>query len=162
MRKAALITGGVLALGAAVVVGYFATRSGGETTPQATPDRVSPHGQEIDNAHAPELAMYKAPEGATPCESALNAFAAEVNAARRLGRESLFKFVADRDAFLAGCNALGSETQACLVPRYAARHRDGCLSALPPNAQLAHLFVLREDSAPPVKEPPLPTPTPKP
>ena len=104
--------------------------------------------------------MYRAPEGATPCESALNAFAAEADAARLLGRPSIFSFVADRGTFLANCKALGSEVQSCLVPRDAARHREGCLATLPPNERLANLFVLREDSAAPAKEPPLPTPTP--
>jgi hypothetical protein len=151
MRNAAII----LALGAAA-----ACSGKKESAPPPAPDRVSPHGQEIDSAHAPELAMYKAPEGATPCESAHNAFAAEGDAARKLGRESLFAFLADREAFLAACNALGSEVQKCLVPRYAARNREGCLTALPPNAKLANLFVLREDSQPAMKEPPLPTPKP--
>ena len=131
-----------------------------KASPEAAPDRVSPHGQEIDQAHAPQIAMFKAPEGATSCESALNAFVAEAAAARTLGRPSMFSFVADRDAFLAGCNALGSETQACLIPRYAARHREGCETALPTNDKLAHLFVLREESEATAKEPPLPTPKP--
>jgi len=160
MKKPALLAAGVLALGAAVVVGFVVTRSRSKPAPQATPDRVSPHGQEIDNAHAPQIAMYKAPEGATPCESALNAFVAEGNAARTQGKQSIFAFVADRDTFLAGCKALAPDVQSCLIPRYAARHRDACEVALPPNAQLAHLFVLREDSEAPAKEPPLPAPKP--
>jgi hypothetical protein len=143
---------GVLALGASC--------SKKSSEPAPAPDRVSPHGQEIDDAHAPQIAMFKAPEGATPCESALNAFVAEANASRTLGRASIFSFVADRDAFLTGCKALGSEVQACLVPRYAARHREGCETVMPPNDKLAHLFVLRDDSEGPAKEPPLPTPKP--
>lgn len=145
----------VLALGAAVVVGCRK-----KSDPKPTPDRVSPHGEEIDKAHAPQIAMFKAPEGATPCESALNAFNAEVDAARTQGAKSIFSFVADRDTFLANCKALAPEVQACLVPRYAARHHDECEAALQPYAKLANLFVLREGSEAPMKEPPLPTPKP--
>ena len=143
-----------------MVVGFVASCSSKKTAPEATPDRVSPHGQEIDNAHASQLAMYKAPEGATPCESALNAFVAEADAARSLGRPSIFSFVAERDAFLASCNALGPVVQACLAPRYAARHRAECETAMPANAELAKLFVLRDVSVAPAKEPPLPAPKP--
>jgi hypothetical protein len=143
-----------LALAAVAVLGCK------KSEPQAKPDRVSPHGKEIDSAHAPQIAMFKAPEGATPCESALNAFNAEVEAARTSGSKSIFTFVADRDTFLAGCKALAPEVQACLVPHYAARHRDDCNAALPPNAQLANLFVLRDDASASAKEPPLPTPKP--
>lgn len=151
---------GVLALGAAVVVGFVVTRSRSKVASEARPDRVSPHGKEIDSAHAPQIAMFKAPEGATPCESALNAFLAEVDAARTQGKRSIFAFVADRDTFLTNCKALAPAVQSCLVPHYAARHRDECQAALPPNAQLAKLFVLREDSEAPTSEPPLPTPKP--
>lgn len=144
---------------AALVLGFVAACSGKDSAPPA-PDRVSPHGQAIDNAHATQLAMFKAPEGATPCESAFNAFTAETEAAKKLGRPSMFSFVADREAFLKGCNALGSEAQACLVPRYAARNRDSCETARPANEKLAHLYVLREDSDERESEPPLPTPKP--
>lgn len=144
---------------ALVFVGLVAACSDKKAAPEPTPDRVSPHGQEIDNAHAPQLAMFKAPEGATPCETALNAFVAEADAAKKLGRPSIFSFVAERDAFLAGCNALGAVAQSCLAPRYAARHRQECETALPPNEKLAHLFVLRDGSEAP-KEPPLPAPKP--
>ena len=57
---------------------------------------MSQHGQEIDNSHAPELAMYKAPEGTTPCESALNAFVAETNANPRP-----FRWTKDPDTIIA-------------------------------------------------------------
>ena len=142
------------------MVGLLAACSKKESAPEPAHDQVSPHGKEIDNAHASQLAMFKAAEGATPCETALNAFIAEGDAARKLGRPSVFSFVAERDAFLTACNALGAAVQACLAPHYAARHRQECETAMPPNEKLANLFVLRDDSEAKAKEPPLPTPKP--
>ena len=140
MTKSALVTAAVLAVSAAAVVVWVATRSGaGE--PKRPPARgPSPHGAAMDDSLASVLAMYDAPEGASPCETAHNAFAAEAKKARSLGRESHFAFVADRTAFLAGCQALASDVQLCLAPRYMARNRELCQSALPPKEALSHLY----------------------
>lgn len=160
MRKLALVTAVVLAVSAAAIAVFVATRA--DPRPEAPPAPLgpSPHGAAMDESLASVLAMYRAPEGATPCESAHNAFAAEAEAARSLGRESHFAFVADRDAFLVGCEALAPEARPCLVPRYRARHRDACGRALPPVEALSHLFVAREESEPMEPEPPFLEPTP--
>lgn len=131
----------------------LASCSSDESKPKPAPERAPPrgeseHGKEMDDAFASVLAMYDAPEGATPCETALNAFEAEAAAAEKLGRPSYFSYVASRDVFLAGCRALTPEAQPCLAPRYQARHRDACGSALPPEGELAHLFVVRDAPAP--------------
>jgi len=129
---------------AIAVVVFLAACSEAERKPPPAAASASPHGAAMDDAMASVLAMYSAPEGATPCESAHNAFAVEAAEARRLGRASQFSFVADRAAFLAGCAALAPDAQPCLVPRYRARHRDACDRALPAAAALSHLFVIRE------------------
>ena len=154
MKTLLLVSAVVLAMSAAAVGVWVGTRSGSDADPKKsqTPVRgVSPHGAGIDEAHATVLAMYDAPEGATPCETAHNAFAAEAEAARSLGRESYFSFVADRAEFLAGCEELEPTTQRCLAPSYQARHREACKKALPEELTLPHLFrfdepeVLAED-----------------
>jgi hypothetical protein len=145
MRKLALVTAAVLAVSAAAVGVFVATRSEGGAKPPPAPPGPSPHGASMDDDYASVLAMYRAPEGATPCESAHNAFTAEAEAARSLGRESHFAFVADRAAFLAGCEGLAPEARPCLAPRYRARHRDACEQALPPVEALSHMFVARGD-----------------
>lgn len=154
------MTAAVLAASAAAVAVFLATRSDPRPEVPPAPLGPSPHGAAMDEAFASVVSMYHAPEGATPCESAYNAFAAEAEAARSLGRESHFAFVADRVAFLAGCEALAPEARPCLVPRYRVRHRGACEQALPPVEALSHLFVAREepDEAPP--EPPFLEPAP--
>lgn len=146
MRAIAVITVAGLAVAAASTV-FLATRSDAAapspSRPPPRPAGASPHGAAMDDAFASVVAMYHAPEGATPCESAHNAFAAEAEAARKLGRESYFAFVAERTAFLAGCQALAPDTQLCLTPRYRVRHRAACDAALPPVETLSTLFVER-------------------
>lgn len=148
MRTFALITAGGLAAIAAASTVFLSSPS--DAAPPATapaPARTagpSPHGAAMDDALASVIAMYHAPEGATPCESAHNAFAAEAEAAQKLGRESHFAFVAGRADFLARCQALAEEAQPCLVPRYRVRHRDVCDRAMPSVEKLANLFVERE------------------
>ncbi len=156
MRKVALVTAATLAMSAAAVVVWVAARSAAEPKPPP-PARESSHGAAMDDAYASVLAMYDAPEGGTPCETAHNAFAAEADKARSLGRESHFAFLADRPAFLVGCQALAPEAQRCLAPRYQARHRAGCTEALPPVGELSHLFKERPQLGDEVlaEEPPL-------
>jgi hypothetical protein len=110
------------------------------------------HAASIDNEYATLLAMYNAPTGATPCESAYNAVTAEQEAAKSLKRDSVFTFVAPKADFLKQCGALGAMVQQCLVPKYQSQHGVDCDTAKPADADLAKLYVLRKDLEPP-KEP---------
>lgn len=112
-------------------------------TPQ--PPAQGTHSASIDNSYATVLAMYNAPEGATPCESAYNVVAAEQAAAKTMKRESIFKFVAAKDVFFTLCQALPAASQHCLVPRYEARNHEACQSAKAPAEQVNKLFVIRKD-----------------
>ncbi len=109
------------------------------------------HAAEIDNSYATVLAMYNAPEGATPCESAYNAVAAEQDAAKKLQRESIFKFVAPKDEFFKLCQTFPTASQQCLAPHYEARNREVCSTAKPSTEQLKPLYVIRQDLEQPVE-----------
>jgi hypothetical protein len=117
--------------------------------PPAPPPSAQPpppaHGAEIDTSYATVLAMYNAPEGATPCESAYNSVVAEQDAARTMKRESIFKFVAAKDVFLKLCHAFPAASQQCLIPKYEARNREACRDARAPAEQIKALYVIRED-----------------
>jgi hypothetical protein len=114
------------------------------STGSTTAER-SPHGTGIDGEYATVLAMYNAPEGTTPCESAYNAVVAEQEAARRTGRDSIFQYVATRDLFLKHCEALPAASQPCLVPRYQARNQRACEDARPPTSDVVKLYIVREE-----------------
>ena len=110
------------------------------------------HAAEIDNEYATLLAMYKAPTGATPCESLYNAVLAEQAKAKELKRDSVFTFVAPKDEFMKLCAALPATTQQCLAPAYQSRHARDCEAVNMTNEKFETLFKLRGDLEPP-KEP---------
>jgi hypothetical protein len=107
------------------------------------------HAQAIDDEYATLLAMYNAPAGATPCESLHNAVLAEQDAAKKLGRESIFSFVAPEAEFLKVCAALPQMVQHCLVPKYQSQHGAECDGVQPSDADVAKLYALRKDLEPP-------------
>ncbi|CAN5923436.1 hypothetical protein BH11MYX3_BH11MYX3_35920 [soil metagenome] len=114
--------------------------------PPTAPARpADTHGTEIDTSYATVLAMYKAPEGATPCESAHNAVIAEQAAAATMKRASIFSFVATKDEFIKVCAALPAAAQNCLVPRYQARNRESCASDKAPEDTIKKLYEIRTD-----------------
>lgn len=115
----------------------------------AKPGPGGDHAAEIDNEYATLLAMYDAPTGATPCESAYNAVTAEREAAKTLKRDSVFTFVAAKPDFLKLCNALRVTAQQCLVPKYESQHGPECEGAKAKDDDLAKLYVLRKDLEPP-------------
>jgi hypothetical protein len=145
--KVPLVAGGVLL--AAGVAAFVVFRRGAPAAPVHVPiTTVSSHGRGIDRATAPVGAMYTAPEGDTPCESALNAIKAEQDASAERGSKSRFIKVAERDEFLARCRELPGEAQQCLVPKYLARHRDECTRVKPAPEVLKAMFEMRTDDEP--------------
>ena len=101
------------------------------------------HAAQIDKSYATVLAMYEAPEGATPCESAWNAVAAEQQAAKTTGTDSIFTFVAPHDVFVSLCGAMPAASQQCLIPRYRSRNQASCATVTP--GDTAKLFVTRKN-----------------
>lgn len=107
--------------------------------------KISEHATGIDKRMAQVLAMLKAPEGASGCESYWNAIQAERAAASAGGHRSIFVRVAERPEFFRLCETLSPETQRCMSQRYFAANRDACAPLKPPSAIMEQLFELRGD-----------------
>lgn len=120
--------------------------------------KAGAHSQSIDHSYSAVRAMYEAPEGATPCESAYNAVTAEQAAAKPTKRGSIFSFVAPKDEFLKLCAALPDAAQQCLVPRYQARNQATCATAKAPIEQVEKLYAIRKDLDQITDEEPAPPP----
>lgn len=120
--------------------------------PAGSAKPVDEHAAAIDNEYATLMAMYKAPEGATPCESLYNAILAEQDAAKNLKRDSVFLYVAPKADFMKLCGALPLTSQQCLVPAYQAKHGPECELVQTKDDDVAKLYQLREGLEPP-KEP---------
>ena len=124
----------------------------------ATAPPQGQHATSIDRSYSAVRAMYEAPEGATPCESAYNAFTAEQEAAKPTARGSIFSFVAPRAEFVKHCEALPVASQQCLVPRYQARNQASCLTAKAPPEKTDALFMVRKDLDAITDDEPVPSP----
>jgi hypothetical protein len=98
--------------------------------PQTRPTTRSQHNEEIDRQYGPILAMLKAPEGKTPCETAHNGFKAFEDAANPHGMPRRWGPLPDRGMFLKRCGALSEQEQLCLQPRYPPRNRGTCEAML--------------------------------
>lgn len=107
----------------------------------------SPHGAGIDHAMAAVLAMQNAPEGATPCETAYNAFKASKDVSDTQDVKAVVLHLAPRDEFLARCADLPPQTQLCLAPRYMWQHRAECKGASP-GASLSGMVELLRRTEP--------------
>lgn len=108
-----------------------------------TPGQESEHGAGIDRAMAAVLAMKTAPPGATPCETAYNAFKTSKDVSDTQDVKAVVLRLAPRDEFLARCAQLPPQTQACLSPPYMWSHHADCQGAAPsPDALTAIVEVL--------------------
>lgn len=138
-RKLVLAVAGLLLVGgAAAAVVLSRTR-----TPPHTPvPTQNPHGEGMDRAMVALKAMYEAPEGKTPCETAYNAFKASKDVADAEHARPLVLSLAPRDDFFTRCNALTPAEQLCLAPSYSMRHRDQCVKAKPAPAALDGMFKI--------------------
>jgi len=120
MKKGLVVLGVLVVAGAAAVYFfYFAPRM------QQKAEREE-HRQAIEHELAPMTAMMKAPDGATPCETAFNAFSAYDTTAKAQGAARPWAELPDRTGFLARCGGLSQPEQQCLQPRYQAQHHDVC------------------------------------
>jgi hypothetical protein len=132
----------VLAVGVAVAVAGSARRRG-IVHPAASGSAESEHGVGMDRAMAAELAMYNAPEGSTPCESAYNALKASQDLSTQQHVTPVVLRLAPRDEFLQRCASLPGAAQSCLAPRYLSKHRAECDKAKPSADVLAALVEMK-------------------
>jgi hypothetical protein len=149
----ALAVGIVGVAGAVIVLPRL--RASTPTPPR--PSAMSEHAAGIDRAMAAVLALYEAPEGKTPCETAYNGYKASLDVSTEQGVKAAVLRLSPRDEFLAGCAALPSAAQQCLVRRYAAQHQKQCDKSVftdDVNAQLAKI-VETVHATEPVREPPV-------
>ena len=142
----------VLGVGIAVAVAGSARRRG-LVHPAASGSAESDHGLGMDRAMSAELAMYSAPEGSTPCESAYNALKASQDVSTQQHVTPVVLRLAPQAEFLQRCGALPEATQRCLVPRYMSKHRTECDKAKPPADALAALVELKAVRDPRSAEP---------
>ena len=134
----------VLVAGVAVVV-FGSTRNRVE---HAAPAPSSTHGAGIDHAMGAVVALYHAPQGATPCETAYNAFKASQDLAAQKNLTPVVLKLAPRDQFLATCGGLPPPAQQCLVPLYLSEHRSECQKVKPPQDVLDSLVQLKRATEP--------------
>ncbi len=120
------------------------------------PPATSPHGAQIDHAMGAVLALYHAPEGSTPCESAYNAFKASLDYSSHESVKAAVLRLSPREEFLQRCNELPPATQQCMVPLYNTQHKDPCSLVKPSDATMRAMVELqprREGPPPGVVEP---------
>jgi hypothetical protein len=131
---------GLVAVGAAGVIAWRHQRA---KPHHVHADTTTVHARGIDQTDtaASIIAMLRAPEAATPCETTYAALEAEQATVRMRGGKSLFKWVAPKSEFLARCLTLSDEQQRCLMPRYARDHEQDCATSSPPSDVAAKLFV---------------------
>jgi hypothetical protein len=133
-----------LILGAAVFLILRSHRADApRLAPPPTSSQESAHGAGIDRSMAAVLALQNAPEGATPCETAYNAYKASKDVSDTQGVKAVVLSLAPRDEFLARCAALPPDTQACLAPRYMSKHRADCQRADPGTKLTGMVELLR-------------------
>lgn len=141
IKLAALV--GALALAGVAAAVVLARRS------PHKPIEMSPaakrHHEALAYTTAPLDALYQAPAGKTPCESAYNAYKAEMDTSKQHGVRSHFTKLADRPTFLARCEALPKAAQPCMIPRYRADHDQECGKLKPSDDALKGMFEVRQD-----------------
>jgi hypothetical protein len=113
-----------------------------------TPGQESEHGAGIDHAMAAVLAMQNAPVGATPCETAYNAFKASKDVSDTQDVKAVVLRLAPRDQFLTRCADLPPQTQLCLAPHYMWQHQADCRGASPAAANLSGMVELLRRAEP--------------
>ena len=92
---------------------------------------------------AAALAMYNAPVGATPCESAFNAFKASLDVSNTTHVKAVVARLAPHDEFIARCTEQPGDVQKCLVPAYLAKNRPQCIAVKPSPEALKAMVELR-------------------
>ncbi|HEY3816985.1 MAG TPA: hypothetical protein VGL81_07440 [Polyangiaceae bacterium] len=154
-------TKGKLLLAVLIVAGaaWFLFRRPGPPVHSARPvPSDMGHAAGIDHSMAAIIALQRAPEGNSPCESAYNAFKASKDVSDSQGVKAVVYKLAPRDEFLVKCSALPAGAQACLVPRYMSRHHDECDRARASPETLSPFVELLQKAAPIDENEALPVP----
>ncbi|MGD0529960.1 MAG: hypothetical protein ABSE49_32795 [Polyangiaceae bacterium] len=146
----------VVIVGAAAFLVMRRSRSAPTAVARPASSQETGHAVEIDHAMAAVLALQHAPEGATPCESAYNAYKASKDVSDTQAVKAVVQRLAPRDEFLAKCAELPPGAQACLVPRYLSAHRQECVMARASSEQLSPMVELLQRTAPIDDSPVLP------
>jgi hypothetical protein len=122
-RKRALAAAAVVVVAGGIVVYAFARRQ-----PQGAASSGAAQGEAegVNFRLAPVNAAYQASEGATPCETAYNAFRAMEDVAKGRGSSLPFGALPPKETFVARCAKLPEQEQLCFQPRYQAQHHDIC------------------------------------
>lgn len=120
---------GVVVLAGGVIAFGFVRKQHAHTEATAHPE--SQHGNGMDNAMAAARAMYAAPAGSTPCETAYIAFKASEDVADQTGAKAVVLKLAPHDDFIRLCNALPPAAQTCMPPAYLVKHHDECEKVKP-------------------------------
>jgi hypothetical protein len=142
----------VVALVAAGAAAWFVLRRPKLRDPSTIGE--SAHGRGIDRAMSGMTALYDAPEGKTPCETAYNALARSEEVAKAQHATPLVLHLAPRDEFLAKCGALPPATQLCLVPKHLRDHHGECAKLRPAYEVMKGMVELRGADSAAENEPP--------
>jgi hypothetical protein len=133
---------GVGAAASALLVQRSRARAADEAARLAA-SKPTEHGASLDNAMAAALVMYKAPPGATPCESAYNAYKASLDLSDAQHIHPVVLRLAAHDDFIARCGAFPPAVQSCLIPAYLAKNRRQCLTVKPSRDALDALVIVK-------------------
>ena len=143
MKRSVLVSLAVVLAIAGVVTLALVARARAIARAHPHASKINRHGEGIDRTMTALKAMFAAPTGATPCETAWLAFKAAYDAGHEPGRTPLVLKLAPHDEFVARCNALPAAAQPCLAVAYSSRHRDECQKARPPESALSQMFELK-------------------
>ena len=140
----------LIAAATIVLVGGVAVAVFGSVERRSHPHPApsSQHAAGIDHAMSAVLVLYHAPVGATPCESAYNAFKASLDLSNEQHVTAVVTWLAPHDDFIARCAALPAKSQQCVVPIYLAEHRAECASAKPPDDVLKAMAQMKQVAEP--------------
>jgi hypothetical protein len=136
----------VVAAGALVFVGLrFRQQRQREAAPFAAQPEDEEHRKGLQATNDVYMALWNAPEGATPCDTVYNAFTALQAATEARHLPPMIKPLPPRDQFVPLCSALPVDDQKCLVPKYKKEFRDICAERerqLPKTAAGASLVAM--------------------
>jgi hypothetical protein len=143
MKKSVLLPLAVVLAIAGVITLVMVARARAIARAHPHASKINRHGEGIDRTMTALKAMFAAPTGATPCETAWLAFKAAWDVGHEPGRTPLVLKLAPHDDFLTRCTALPAGAQPCLAVAYSSRHREECVKARPPESTLQAMFELK-------------------
>jgi hypothetical protein len=144
MKKILLVAAGLCLLAGGGVAVWLLRRP---AAPQHPPRDRSAHGTGIDRSMIAVLALYRASDGKTPCESAYIAFKNSQDIAEMYQAKEVILELAPKDQFMEKCQQLTPAEQQCVWPRYRLAHRDECKTIRPGPEKLKPMVTELQNSA---------------